>query len=362
MLASGLVGLASFQRRRQWSRPAQQRLQQRVARYAESAPSDDLKRLGWVGGFAEIADRYDAFFVDLWGVLHDGKVAFPWALETLRRLRDMGKPVVFLSNSSRRKAVNTAALEHLGVERSLYLDMITSGEETWKALAGEAEAAASASLPRRVLEAEKIVMFGNGDDDAALLEALPGRELVDAERAGLLLARGCFSLGVSSDGTQPADWKALEETLAAAAKAQVPMLVANPDIVRPDGKDSPMPGQLARRYVQLGGPTPHFVGKPHAAVYEAAFQALQQNSAAAETVEKSKVCMVGDSVWHDVKGASNIGLDVVMLCTGIHSKALGLQQAPATPACPDFARLEAFLGAVPPDERPTFVTSAFSWQ
>jgi ribonucleotide monophosphatase NagD (HAD superfamily) len=28
-------------------------------------------------GLSEIADRYDAFVVDLWGVLHDGVSAFP---------------------------------------------------------------------------------------------------------------------------------------------------------------------------------------------------------------------------------------------------------------------------------------------
>ena len=52
------------------------------------------------------------------------------------------------------------------------------------------------------------------------------------------------------------------------------MLVANPDLVRPDGKDSPMPGQLAARYralaAELGLPPADVreVGKPHALVYE----------------------------------------------------------------------------------------------
>ncbi|OLQ09422.1 hypothetical protein AK812_SmicGene6945 [Symbiodinium microadriaticum] len=38
--------------------------------------------------------------------------------------------------------------------------------------------------------------------------------------------------------------------------------VANPDVIRPDGVASPMPGRLARRYKELGGPDAFFVGKP----------------------------------------------------------------------------------------------------
>ena len=34
-------------------------------------------------GLAALADRYDAFIVDLWGVMHDGIAAFPEAVEAL---------------------------------------------------------------------------------------------------------------------------------------------------------------------------------------------------------------------------------------------------------------------------------------
>ena len=39
-------------------------------------------------GFAPLADRYDGFVLDLWGVIHDGINAFPQAVETLGRLRN----------------------------------------------------------------------------------------------------------------------------------------------------------------------------------------------------------------------------------------------------------------------------------
>lgn len=44
--------------------------------------------------------------------------------------------------------------------------------------------------------------------------------------------------------------------------------------------------------------------------------------------------MVGDSVRHDVRGAVAAGLDVVLLCSGVHHEALGVPQAPAPPQRP----------------------------
>jgi ribonucleotide monophosphatase NagD (HAD superfamily) len=55
-------------------------------------------------GFAPLADRYDGFVLDLWGVIHDGVNAFPHAVDTLRRLRDAGKRTLLLSNVPRPNA------------------------------------------------------------------------------------------------------------------------------------------------------------------------------------------------------------------------------------------------------------------
>ena len=61
--------------------------------------------------------------------------------------------------------------------------------------------------------------------------------------------------------------------------------------------------------------------------------------------------MVGDSVRHDVRGAVAAGLDVVLLCSGVHHEALGIPQAPAAPERPTAEALRGFLGALPPEER-----------
>ena len=84
----------------------------------------------------------------------------------------------------------------------------------------------------------------------------------------------------------------------------LPMLVANPDEVRPDGADSPMPGVLARRYEAMGAADVRRVGKPHPLIYEACRAKL-----AAAGAESARVAAVGDSLHHDVLGASANGFD-----------------------------------------------------
>lgn len=41
-----------------------------------------------LSGFAPLAERYNGFVLDLWGVIHDGINAFPHAVDCLRRLRN----------------------------------------------------------------------------------------------------------------------------------------------------------------------------------------------------------------------------------------------------------------------------------
>ena len=53
------------------------------------------------------------------------------------------------------------------------------------------------------------------------------------------------------------------------APGGLPLLVANPDTTRPDGKDSPMPGLLAARYRAMGATDIRMVGKPHELIYDA---------------------------------------------------------------------------------------------
>ncbi len=91
-----------------------------------------------IRGLGEIASAYDAFILDLWGCLHDGVAVYPAALDCLHRLKAAGKTAIILSNAPRRAREAEARLNEMGVGRDLYAALYCSGEETWRAITGNA--------------------------------------------------------------------------------------------------------------------------------------------------------------------------------------------------------------------------------
>src|SRR6201995_5026728 len=85
-------------------------------------------------GFASIADEYDGFILDLWGVIHDGVNAFPHAVDCLARLREAGKRTLLLSNVPRPNDAAQALMRGMGIPDDLYTDILTSGEAVRRSL------------------------------------------------------------------------------------------------------------------------------------------------------------------------------------------------------------------------------------
>src|SRR5206468_9063032 len=84
--------------------------------------------LKFLKGFAEIADEYDGFILDLWGVIHDGVNPIQGAPECLERLHEAGKRAVLLSNAPRRSSVIARQLGQMGIPDAHYTGVMTSGE------------------------------------------------------------------------------------------------------------------------------------------------------------------------------------------------------------------------------------------
>ena len=68
-----------------------------------------------ISGIREIADDFDGFILDLWGLIHDGEKPYPPAAETLRALRDAGKRTLLLSNAPRRAHALIEAMTLFGL-------------------------------------------------------------------------------------------------------------------------------------------------------------------------------------------------------------------------------------------------------
>ena len=50
----------------------------------------------------DLADQFDAFFIDQFGVLMDAAGPYPFAVDAIKRLSEYDKPIVLLSNSGKR--------------------------------------------------------------------------------------------------------------------------------------------------------------------------------------------------------------------------------------------------------------------
>eukprot|EP00752_Nemacystus_decipiens_P006485 g5839.t1 len=263
-----------------------------------------------IAGIRELSDRYDGFILDQFGVLHDGRDALPGAVECLEELRSKGKRLVILSNTSKRETFTMARLPKFGFREELFDGGVTSGEEGYQ------------HLVRSGLVGGKAVLLGwNGEDTDGFLAAL-SLEYSSPENATFLVCHGPDNI-VDGTGATRTDTRSTgkvepyEAVFQAAIDRDLPMYNVNPDITvnNPQGGLWYMPGLLAKRYEAMGGRVTYF-GKPHKEHYETAVAKMG--------LGKDRVVHVGDSLAHDIVGASVAGLDSVFIAGGICGEELGV--------------------------------------
>ncbi|HEY4192075.1 MAG TPA: TIGR01459 family HAD-type hydrolase [Mesorhizobium sp.] len=264
-----------------------------------------------ISSLVELERRYAAIFCDVWGVVHNGVVAFSDAAQALSAIRASGLAVVLVTNSPRPHEGVEAQLRALGVPDTAWDRVVTSGDVTRDLIA---------SVPRRI--------FHLGPErDHPIFEGLDV-ELVEDFEANAVVCTGLFDDEVDT----PEDYKELLTRLRA---RDLPFICANPDIIVERGEQMIWcAGSLARDYAQLGGRT-LIAGKPHASIYAAALKAAA--SVLGREVARSEVLAIGDGMMTDIKGASDNGIDALYISGGIHAGEHG------DASNPDAAMLAAFL-------------------
>lgn len=273
-----------------------------------------------MSGFGKIAENYDGFIVDLWGVVHDGIKVYPGVIDCLTRLKDAGKKVVFLSNAPRRAAAVARALAAMGVGDDLYHGVMSSGEAVYLGLRDrdDAEFAALGTTlyhlgPKRDRDVFEALDYGEGESPAA---------------ADFILNTG------PDDYLGPDDPSIYEAVLQVGLDKGIAMLCANPDLeVIRDGKRIICAGLLAAWYVERGGKVV-MRGKPDAAIYAPTIAMLG--------VPRDRVLAVGDSLRTDIAGAKAAGIDSCWVLSGIH--ALHADEAPAEAARAGLAPVTILAG------------------
>ena len=82
----------------------------------------------------EIEDKYNIFFIDLWGVIHNGLELFGNVKTVLKRLKKKNKIIFFITNAPRRSYVIADQLNTFGLSKIFYDQIVSSGEITWLSL------------------------------------------------------------------------------------------------------------------------------------------------------------------------------------------------------------------------------------
>jgi len=267
---------------------------------------------------------YDGLILDLWGVIHDGRHAYPGVTDTLARIKESGRKVVMLSNAPRRSRAVIEGMTQIGIDRDLYDDVLSSGELAWRALE-QRTVPWAAALGRRCLH------VGPARDDG-LLDGL-GLTTVDSPEEGAFI----LNTGPWEDDETVADYEPL---LSEAANCAMPMVCANPDIeVIRAGNRIICAGALAVRYEELGGAV-HQFGKPYGETYRACLDLMGID-------DPDRLLAIGDSLSTDIRGAAGQNLDAVFVTGGIHAVVFGQREAPKEAAIHDFLRARsAFETAV----------------
>jgi len=262
---------------------------------------------------AEFYDDYDAFFCDVWGVLHNGVYVFKAAQEALLAARQAGKHVVLLTNSPRPRDVVARQIDNLGADAACYDAIVTSGDVTRRLIA---------QAPRR--------LFWIGPErDGALFDGLDV-DFVEEFEAEAVVVTGLFD----DRSEVPEDYHPLLERLRG---RNLPLICANPDLVVDyGGQRLWCAGALARHYALLGGRT-LIAGKPHQPIYEAACEVLAQRQQT--DVDTSRIMAIGDGILTDIKGADLYGIDALYIGGGIDGDAYSEAQEVNLP------RLQTFLAS-----------------
>lgn len=231
--------------------------------------------------------RYALILCDVWGVVHDGVSLYPGAGDRLHRWRDEGRCVALITNAPRTAEAVEAQLARLGLERSAYDFVATSGEAGIEAL--------------RAL-GRPVGFIGTAGDR----EILEGRGVVIAD-SGDFTDLACT--GIAEGRPDPRDYL---PDLQRWGQADVTMHCLNPDrLVVRGGVPEACAGALADLYAELGGRVIWY-GKPYPAIYQ---HALHRAGNPAPT----QVLAVGDGLQTDILGAARAGFDAIFVTGGIHA-------------------------------------------
>lgn len=251
-----------------------------------------------ISGLSDVVDHYDGYIIDLWGTVHNGIAPFEGVITCLDILKKRGKKVVLLSNAPRPAHSVVTQLEGMGISRTLYHTLLTSGEETRRYFKEGTEP----WFKKLVQRGQRVLPIG-GTHDLVLYEGLSLQRVTAVNEANFIVCTGPDL----ERGSLTLDPYLLQ--LCAALEYGLPMICANPDKVVVKGRQRLIcAGAMAAFYEERGGDV-FWIGKPYHAVYNRVLDLL--------ALPKERILAIGDSLETDIKGAVSAGLASVWVLSGV---------------------------------------------
>ena len=235
-----------------------------------------------IKGLRTIYEKYDAFFVDLWGVMHNGIQLYPGAIEVLEKLYKLNRRFVLMSNAPRPSKSVERFLINLKMDKIFAKNIFTSGEAALRSL-------------QKNLYGENFYHLGPKRDNS-LFEGFE-KNKKNLEDADFILCTGFLD-------NQEESLNFYKDLLK--NHTELKMICTNPDLtVLRGSKQEYCAGTLAAIFQEMGGEVIYF-GKPYSEIYQFCIK------------NDEKILVIGDNIRTDIKGANNMNFDSLFITNGIH--------------------------------------------
>ena len=256
----------------------------------------------------DILRQYDVVLCDIDGVLHVGPLDIDGVPQLLRELMQSGTEVFFITNNGTH--LPEQIVRNLG-KRQLPVELprlITAGQ----VLEDE--------FQRQGLVGRPILSIGNKAADEYVRRA--GGDLIDSAEAR---QRYHQAAAVVVGSSRDLDKDVIDASCNAVYRHHVPVICTNPDVFTPvgDGEITLVAGALARVFERELHVDVHWLGKPHAPIFERALHQVRDLAA----VDKPRVLMIDDNVESGILGGARMGFDTMLVLSGWHRTRADAERA-----------------------------------
>jgi HAD superfamily hydrolase (TIGR01459 family) len=239
-------------------------------------------------GLRSIVASYDIFYIDLWGVIHNGINLHKNAIKALEEINKAKKEYVLLTNAPRPNKTVKVFLEKMGMKKEIREKVYSSGE------------AALSYLKKNHLR-EMFYHVGPPRDFDLFIE-FENNKVKNIDKSSYLLCTGLF------EGHEE-DLNYYKELFKDHLRKK--MICTNPDLIVDRGSKRELcAGSVALVFEKSGGEVIYF-GKPFPEVYN---QSMNNKN--------KKVLSIGDNLNTDIKGANLLNFDSLIISNGVHKNEI----------------------------------------